>query len=91
MLLLQVLKCLGVKNVDTFLCFTSFYGVNVLRLNSLYLIMNRKIMPDSIRAKWYQCLNEPSAAYWPSILVTGLITVVIMLNIIEVILSSMEG
>jgi voltage-gated potassium channel len=47
-------------------------------------------MPDSIRRKWFQCLNEPSASYWPSIFVTALITLVIVLNIIEVILSSMK-
>ena len=47
-------------------------------------------MPDSIRAKWFQCLNEPSASYWPSIFVTGLIALVIVLNIVEVILSSMK-
>lgn len=47
-------------------------------------------MPDSIRTKWFQCLNEPSASYWPSIFVTGVITLVIVLNIVEVILSSVK-
>lgn len=47
-------------------------------------------MSDSIRTKWFKCLNEPSASYWPSLLVTGMITLVIVLNIIEVILSSMK-
>ncbi len=47
-------------------------------------------MPDSIRSKWHHCLNEPSADYWPSIFVTGLITILIVLNILEIILSSMN-
>ena len=47
-------------------------------------------MSDSVRMKWYKCLNEPSKKYWPSIFVTGLIALLIVLNILEVIISSMN-
>tara|TARA_R110001592_G_scaffold7190_1_gene40545 strand:- start:13933 stop:14889 length:957 start_codon:yes stop_codon:yes gene_type:complete len=47
-------------------------------------------MPVSIRTKWHQCLNEPNSEYWPSIFVTALIAILIFLNILEIILSSMN-
>jgi voltage-gated potassium channel len=47
-------------------------------------------MADSIRTKLHRCLNEPSASYWPSIFVTGLIAILIVLNILEIIFSSMN-
>lgn len=47
-------------------------------------------MPDSKRLIWYRCLNEPTVRYWPSIFVTGLIALLIVLNILEIILSSMN-
>ena len=45
----------------------------------------------SIRATGYRCLNEPDTQFWPSILVTCLIALVIVLNVIEVILNTVEG
>ena len=47
-------------------------------------------MFKSKRSLWYKCLNEPDRDYWPSIFVTILIAVVIMLNIVEIIFSSMN-
>lgn len=46
---------------------------------------------NSIRAIGYRCLNEPERQFWPSVLITCLIALVIVLNVIEVILSTVEG
>lgn len=42
------------------------------------------------RAFWYECLNEPDRDNWPSIIIVCVIALVIVLNIIEIILSSMS-
>lgn len=47
-------------------------------------------MTNPKRNLWYKCLNEPDRELWPSIFVTVLIAVVIMLNILEIIFSSMN-
>lgn len=46
-------------------------------------------MSQSMRQRWYKCLNEPDAEFIPSIVISVLIAVVIMLNILEIIFSSM--
>lgn len=43
------------------------------------------------RAFWYRCLNEPSADFTPSLLVTVFLSLVILLNIFEVVLGSVPG
>jgi voltage-gated potassium channel len=40
------------------------------------------------RANWYRCLNEPSSDYMPSVLLTFFLSLVIVLNILEVVLGS---
>lgn len=45
----------------------------------------------SIRMITYRCLNEPDRHHWLSIFITFLIGVVIMLNVIEVILSTVQS
>lgn len=45
----------------------------------------------SLRLITYRCLNEPDTQFWPSILVTCLIGLVILLNVIEVILSTVDS
>lgn len=59
-------------------------------LKCLAYLERIKNMSDSKRLKWYRCLNEPSTHYWPSIFVTSLIALVIVLNILEIIFSSMN-
>jgi voltage-gated potassium channel len=43
------------------------------------------------RAFWYRCLNEPSADFFPSLLVTAFLSLIIILNILEVVLGSVPG
>ena len=43
------------------------------------------------RAFWYRCLNEPSADFFPSLLVTAFLSLLILLNILEVVLGSIPG
>jgi len=40
------------------------------------------------REAWYRCLNEPSSDCYPSVLLTFLLSLVIILNILEVVLGS---
>ena len=40
------------------------------------------------REVWYRCLNEPSSDYYPSVLLTFILSLVIILNILEVVLGS---
>ena len=57
-------------------------------------ISKTHLMPTNhatIRMTVYRCLNEPDKDYWPSILITCLIGLVILLNVIEVILSTVES
>jgi voltage-gated potassium channel len=48
-------------------------------------------MSTTARAFWYRCLNEPSADFFPSLLVTAFLSLVILLNILEVVLGSLPG
>lgn len=48
-------------------------------------------MSTSARAFWYRCLNEPSADFFPSLFVTVFLSLVILLNILEVVLGSLPG
>ncbi len=48
-------------------------------------------MSTSARAYWYRCLNEPSADFFPSLLLTAFLSLVILLNILEVVLGSLPG
>jgi len=45
-------------------------------------------MTTSKRALWYRCLNEPSVDYLPSMVLTFFLSLVIVLNILEVVLGS---
>ncbi len=42
------------------------------------------------RLFWYRCLNEPSTDFFPSIFVTSFLSIAILLNILEVVLGSMD-
>ncbi|KZY42324.1 MULTISPECIES: ion transporter [unclassified Oleiphilus] len=48
-------------------------------------------MSTTARAFWYRCLNEPSADFFPSLIVTVFLSLVIILNILEVVLGSLPG
>lgn len=48
-------------------------------------------MSTSTRAFWYRCLNEPSIDFFPSLFVTAFLSLVILLNILEVVLGSVPG
>lgn len=48
-------------------------------------------MSNSARAFWYRCLNEPSIDFLPSLIITAFLSLMILLNILEVVLGSMPG